>query len=117
MTPDRRPGSVRAYSCSHRGPVRSAGLVPVTYVTHRPSRPRADLIISTSIHWYGGRGPRPMTELDTGTPDLTASIGDGVAVLTLSRPDRRNALSPAMLEALGATLARVEADDEVRCVV
>jgi 2-(1,2-epoxy-1,2-dihydrophenyl)acetyl-CoA isomerase len=58
-----------------------------------------------------------MTALDTGTEDLLAEVDDGVAVITMNRPDRRNALSPAMLSALGAVLARVETDDAVGCVV
>jgi 2-(1,2-epoxy-1,2-dihydrophenyl)acetyl-CoA isomerase len=58
-----------------------------------------------------------MSELDTGTPDLQASVSDGVAVLTLSRPERRNALTDAMLQALGSTLGAIEADDEIGCVV
>jgi 2-(1,2-epoxy-1,2-dihydrophenyl)acetyl-CoA isomerase len=58
-----------------------------------------------------------MGEWDTGTPDLLASLDDGVAVLTMSRPERRNALSQAMLGALGRMLAQAEADDEVGCVV
>jgi 2-(1,2-epoxy-1,2-dihydrophenyl)acetyl-CoA isomerase len=58
-----------------------------------------------------------MTALDTGTEDLRAEIDDGVAVITMNRPDRRNAFSPAMVSALGAVLARVEADDAVGSVV
>ena len=58
-----------------------------------------------------------MTALDTGTEDLRAEIDDGVAVITMNRPDRRNAFSPSMVSALGAVLARVEADDAVGCVV
>jgi 2-(1,2-epoxy-1,2-dihydrophenyl)acetyl-CoA isomerase len=58
-----------------------------------------------------------MAELDTGTPELHAEVTDGVAVLTLNRPERRNALTEAMLEALGRTLGAVEADEEVGCVV
>jgi 2-(1,2-epoxy-1,2-dihydrophenyl)acetyl-CoA isomerase len=58
-----------------------------------------------------------MTALDTGTEDLRAEINDGVAVITMNRPDRRNAFSPAMVSALGAVLARVEVDDAVGCVV
>ncbi len=56
-------------------------------------------------------------ELDTGTEELLATVDDGVAVLTMNRPERRNALTPTMLRALGATLARVEVDDDVGCVV
>jgi 2-(1,2-epoxy-1,2-dihydrophenyl)acetyl-CoA isomerase len=40
-----------------------------------------------------------MTQVDTGTEDLSASVDDGVAVLTFNRPERRNALSSAMLNA------------------
>ncbi len=58
-----------------------------------------------------------MTTLDTGTEDLRAEINDGVAVITMNRPDRRNAFSPAMISAMGAVLAQVETDDAVGCVV
>jgi 2-(1,2-epoxy-1,2-dihydrophenyl)acetyl-CoA isomerase len=58
-----------------------------------------------------------MTALDTGTEDLRAEIDGGVAVITMNRPDRRNALSAAMVSALGAVLARVETDEAVGCVV
>ena len=58
-----------------------------------------------------------MTALDTGTEDLRAEIDDGVAVITMNRPDRRNALSEPMLSALGAVLARVETDEAVGSVV
>jgi len=58
-----------------------------------------------------------MTALDTGTEDLRAEIDDGVAVITMNRPDRRNAFSVAMVSALGAVLAQVETDEAVGCVV
>ena len=58
-----------------------------------------------------------MTAIDTGTEDLRAEIDSGVAVITMNRPDRRNAFSQAMVSALGAVLARVETDDAVGCVV
>jgi 2-(1,2-epoxy-1,2-dihydrophenyl)acetyl-CoA isomerase len=58
-----------------------------------------------------------MSALDTGTDDLRAEIDDGVAVLTMNRPGRRNALSEAMLSAMAAVLAQVEADDAVGCIV
>jgi 2-(1,2-epoxy-1,2-dihydrophenyl)acetyl-CoA isomerase len=58
-----------------------------------------------------------MTALDTGTEDLRAEIDDGVAVITMNRPERRNAFSQAMVSALGAVLARAETDDSVGCVV
>ena len=58
-----------------------------------------------------------MTALDTGTEDLRAEIDGGVAVITMNRPDRRNAFSHAMVSALGAVLAQVETDEAVGCVV
>jgi enoyl-CoA hydratase/carnithine racemase len=42
---------------------------------------------------------------------------DGVLVLTLSRPDRLNALNPAMLEELLRVLDEIDADDGVRAVI
>src|SRR3712207_1513044 len=53
-----------------------------------------------------------MRSIDTGTGELLAHVEDGVAVVTLNRPERRNALSRALLEALARTLAEVEADEE-----
>ena len=77
-----------------------------------PSRSRA-----TRTAWRrratGGRRVRRCARIDTGTDDLLAHVDDGVAVLTLNRPERRNALSRAMLEALARVLAEVEVDDEV----
>src|SRR3954452_229009 len=58
-----------------------------------------------------------MTDIDTGTEDLLARIEDGVAVLTMNRPERRNAFSPEMVQALARTLAAVEVDDSVGAVL
>jgi enoyl-CoA hydratase/carnithine racemase len=44
-------------------------------------------------------------------------LADGVATLTLSRPDRLNAFSGAMGEALSAAYRRCDEDDAVRAVV
>jgi 2-(1,2-epoxy-1,2-dihydrophenyl)acetyl-CoA isomerase len=49
--------------------------------------------------------------------DLLESVKDGVAVLTMNRPDRLNALSGAMLEALAEALTRLGEDAEVGVVV
>ena len=58
-----------------------------------------------------------MRGLETGDDDLRAHVEDGVAVLVLDRPARRNALTPGMIAGLGRVLAAVEADDEVGAVV
>jgi 2-(1,2-epoxy-1,2-dihydrophenyl)acetyl-CoA isomerase len=49
--------------------------------------------------------------------DLHVETRDGVTVLTMNRPEKLNALSPAMLEAAVATLERCAADPAVGCVV
>ena len=58
-----------------------------------------------------------MSQIDTGTEDLLARVEDGVGVITMNRPDRRNALSEEMLGALGRTLADFEMDDAVGAIV
>lgn len=50
-------------------------------------------------------------------PILLSAVNDGVATLTLNRPNQYNALSMAMLDALIATLATLEHDPAVRVVV
>ncbi len=49
--------------------------------------------------------------------DLLEQIKDGVAVLTMNRPERLNAMSRAMLEAMDAALVRLAADPEIGAVV
>src|SRR6516162_5723450 len=49
--------------------------------------------------------------------DLLETTENGIAWLTLNRPDRLNALSPAMLTGLGEALQRVSADPGVGAVV
>jgi 2-(1,2-epoxy-1,2-dihydrophenyl)acetyl-CoA isomerase len=56
-------------------------------------------------------------QIDTGTGDLLARVERGVAVLTLNRPERRNALSAAMLRALADTLDEVAGADDVGAVL
>lgn len=54
---------------------------------------------------------------DTGTDQLLCELADGVATITLNRPDKRNALSDELTPALRQALLEVEADPQVRCVV
>ena len=56
-------------------------------------------------------------EIETGTEDLLAHVDDRVALITMNRPARRNALSGEMLVALEAVLAEVEVAPDVGCVV
>jgi enoyl-CoA hydratase/carnithine racemase len=50
-------------------------------------------------------------------PILLREDNDGVSVLTLNRPDARNALSAGLLAALSETLASIAVDTSVRAVV
>ena len=55
--------------------------------------------------------------IDTGTEHLQARVEDRVAILTMNRPERRNALSGEMLAGLETALADAETADDVGCVV
>lgn len=49
--------------------------------------------------------------------DLDVSIDDGVALLTLDRPEQRNAFSGAMGDSLGRAYTACDEDDAVRVIV
>jgi 2-(1,2-epoxy-1,2-dihydrophenyl)acetyl-CoA isomerase len=49
--------------------------------------------------------------------DLLETREDGIAWLTLNRPDRLNAFSPAMLQALSEAMQRVGSDAEIGTIV
>lgn len=55
--------------------------------------------------------------IDTGTDDILGSVRDGVGLVVLNRPDRRNALSPAMPTGLAELLAHLETADDVGAVL
>lgn len=52
-------------------------------------------------------------EIDTGTNELLAEIRDGVAVVTLNRPEARNALTDPMIRAWRGLIQRVGDDPRV----
>ena len=47
----------------------------------------------------------------------TYSVDGGIATITLSQPDNKNALSTELVDAVGDHLMSAEADEAVRCVV
>jgi enoyl-CoA hydratase len=49
--------------------------------------------------------------------ELTVDTQDGVAVLTLDRPQRRNALTAALMTAIAETMTRLDADASVGAIV
>ena len=51
------------------------------------------------------------------TDHLLESFDDGVATLTMTRPEARNAMTTEMLAAMQQALPRLAADRSVRCVV
>lgn len=51
------------------------------------------------------------------TEHLLESVEDGIATLTMNRPEARNAMSGEMMGALMAATNRAAADPKVRCVV
>ncbi len=53
----------------------------------------------------------------SGAPILARQDADGIAVLTLDRPERRNSLSEEMLSALAGAFSTIAADRAVRAVV
>ncbi len=59
----------------------------------------------------------PPHDPEAGYQDLKVEITDRVAVVTLDRPERRNAFTTAMGVSLGRAYARCDADDEIRAVV
>lgn len=57
------------------------------------------------------------TTLDTGTPELLATLDEGVLTITFNRPEARNALSREVNEALQVQLAKAESNAAVKCLV
>lgn len=49
--------------------------------------------------------------------ELKLDIANGIAVITLNRPEAYNSLSTAIIDGLGAAYRRCDADDDVRVVV
>ena len=58
-----------------------------------------------------------MIDIDTGTDELLCHIQDRVAVITLNKPNKKNALGDVLTPALRKVLLTVEADDRVGCVM
>jgi enoyl-CoA hydratase/carnithine racemase len=49
--------------------------------------------------------------------EILCSIEDGIATVTINRPEKRNAMNTAVLEGLKTSFARLEDDRDVRVVV
>jgi len=64
-----------------------------------------------------GSGPNSFSREKFGPDPIFFSDQDGVRVLTMNRPEKRNALNTALTQALLDALRAADADDAVRCVV
>jgi len=53
----------------------------------------------------------------TATDELLYAVEDGIATITLNRPDRLNAFTPGMLDAWVAAYEESQRRDDVRCIV
>ncbi len=58
-----------------------------------------------------------MAAIDTGSDTLLLDITDGVATVTLNRPDARNAMNKEMMRVMAEVFADLEMNSEARCVV
>ena len=56
-------------------------------------------------------------KIDTGTDELLCDINDRVALVTLNKPHKKNALGDILTPALRAVLPELEARDDVGCVM
>src|ERR1700722_18179517 len=65
-----------------------------------------------------GRSTGRMSDTTTGTAErVTVTLADGVADVRLNRPEKRNAIDPAMFSALVATGERLKTQQGLRAVV
>src|SRR5215831_4781876 len=51
------------------------------------------------------------------TPEVLYEVSEGIATITLNRPERMNTISGPMLKLLSELLLKANADPEVRCVI
>src|SRR3979490_394995 len=59
---------------------------------------------------WGGESPM---EIDTGTTELLCAVRDGVALITLNRPEARNAMSDKLTPALRTQIKERSEDPDV----
>ena len=89
---------------------RGEGITGVRFTTGRPVPAVQIGGVRVRSGRTGSWRPIAVTRPGTGTEDLLAEAGGGVAVLTMNRPDRRNAMSEAKMAAMDRVLGDVEAE-------
>lgn len=63
------------------------------------------------------RPTEPEDPVNDAAPPLLTTVEDGVAIITLNRPERLNSVTPALAEQYAAALRRFDDDADVRVVV
>src|SRR5258707_10316088 len=63
---------------------------------------------------WGGESPM---EIDTGTTELLCAVRDGVALITLNRPEARNAMSDRLTPALRTQIKERGEDPDVGAIL
>ena len=51
---------------------------------------------------------------DTAAPDVLTQVEDGVLIITINRPEAKNAMNKAAAEGIAAALDRLDAEDDLR---
>jgi enoyl-CoA hydratase/carnithine racemase len=50
-------------------------------------------------------------------PEVTTEVEDGVLIVTMNRPEAKNAMNKSQAEGISAAMDRLEADPELRCAI
>jgi len=50
-------------------------------------------------------------------PEVLTVVEDGVLIVTMNRPDAKNAMNKAQAEGIAAAMDRLEAEDDLRCAI
>lgn len=51
------------------------------------------------------------------TPEVLTQVEDGVLIVTMNRPEAKNAMNKAQAEGISAAMDRLEADNDLRCAI
>ena len=88
---------------------RCSGHFPLTGIRHCPG--------TVGCSRGFDRRPRKNGENLSGTEHLTFERRGATAVVTMNRPEARNALSLPMLVGMADAWVEIDADDEIRCAI
>ncbi len=72
---------------------------------------------ATPPHSEEGKPAKGKSHTGKNADPVTLEVNDGVAVITLNRPDNRNSMTPELLCAYGQIAQQARRDGSVRCVV